>query len=108
MEWRPCPRCDSELDTGSGSCPVCLWEPVPQVVVAPEPDIPYLERYRGTRYAVASARPRRRFIVISRTRVLVTVGLMAVAALYGAIVMVSDTRAGQDQPPAPPGLVLIR
>lgn len=109
VEWRPCPRCETELDPDSGHCPVCLWDPaVSEVVVPAEPQVPYLEKYRGTQYAGASATPQRPLIALSRTRVLVTLGVMAVALLYGALVMVADMRAGADRPAVPLVLLLAR
>jgi hypothetical protein len=38
----------------------------------------------------------------------VAIGLVAVVVLSGALMMVSDMRAGQDDPAAPPVLLLTR
>jgi hypothetical protein len=110
VEWRPCPRCDTELDPDSGICPACLYDPAKADAAVPDPtpQIPFLEQYAGTPFAEASTPPHRPLITLSRTRVLVAVALMAVAVLYGSLVMVSDTRAREDHPAAPLGLVLTR
>lgn len=110
MELRPCPRCETDLDATSGICPACVYDPAVDEVVAtePEPEIPYLEKYRGTHYAEASAIPHRPLIALSRTRILVAIGLMAVVALYWALMMVSDMRAGEDHPAAPLVVLLAR
>lgn len=110
MEWRPCPRCETELDHDSGICPACLYDPAEAQAAVPDPapQVPFLEQYRGTPFAEASTPPHQPLITLRRARVLVAVALMAVAVLYGSLVMVSDMRAREDHPAAPLSVVLTR
>lgn len=105
MGWQFCPRCESQLNEATLTCPSCHWDatafrPLPDTEPAP----PYLEKYRGTIYAEGSIPPHAPAIAIGRTRVLVVTALLVVVALYGSMMVLVDANAHQDRPAAVPGL----
>ena len=86
-----CPECETDLDGNTGICPACRWDPRAATDVratsATKPtEISLTERYRGTAYDfVLQSDAASHQAGISRGRVLVIVGLIGGAALYGAV-----------------------
>ena len=102
MNWRFCPRCETQLDDETGICPACRWDPLD---VQPEPErqpTSLVERYRGTEYdshLLAEATMRSRAASTGpRGRTYLMVGLLVVLALYSALIGWSMTQDGVDRP----------
>ena len=90
VEWQFCPRCETQMQGEVPTCPACGYDPSdvePQTVA--DDGVSYSQKYRDLTFvaAVEASRPRQR---IGRTRVLVTVGLLAIAALYASMMVISD------------------
>lgn len=92
VEWHFCPRCETELDI-SMACPACFYDGLIDLPAdSPGPLVPYVMQYAGTAYAWASTPPRRPLVKVSRTRALVAVAVLGVAALYGSILALADVQ----------------
>ena len=84
-----CPECETELDQASGICPACRWDRstvAPQSAAGPQPSASISDRYRGTPYDSSwDAMVANHSAGISRGRVIVIAGLLAVVGIYGVI-----------------------
>ena len=85
-----CPECETELDITTGICPACRWDPmVARTLQEPlqqqEPEMSLTERYRGTRFDVASQQAAVQDHHVSRGRVFVLVARTAGVFLYGGV-----------------------
>ncbi|MEX1334395.1 MAG: hypothetical protein AB1Z66_03760 [Candidatus Limnocylindrales bacterium] len=85
-----CPECETELDITTGICPACRWDPmVARTITQPqaesEPTMSLTERYRGTRFDVASQQAMIEDHGVSRGRVFVLMALVAGVFLYGGV-----------------------
>jgi len=95
VEWHLCPRCETELDI-SLACPACPYDATVDRPPDPlGPLVPNVKQYAGTAYAWASTPPRRPSVTIGRTRALVATALLAVAALYGSILVLADVQRNE-------------
>ena len=90
-----CPECETDLDSATGICPACRWDPQGAIETSgfriisttQATEMSLTERYRGTAYdfstlSAAVGGPR---AGVSRARTLVIIGLVGAAVLYGAI-----------------------
>jgi hypothetical protein len=86
-----CPQCETDLDPRTGACPACRWSPFTHPSLTPsEPrsTMSLTERYRGTQWESPLAPyPVSESSSISRGRVFVLVALVALAAVYGVIMV---------------------
>ena len=104
MNWHFCPHCETQLDDETFICPACRWDPLAvEPVSEPEPKTSLIERYRGTQYDSSAyegtvALTERPSSVAGRARTVVMVGLLAIAGLYGSMMLYSDLQSRHDQP----------
>jgi hypothetical protein len=86
-----CPECETDLDGNTGICPACRWDPLTATDMRTASaiktaEMSLTERYRGTAYdLVLQSDAASHQTGVSRGRVLVIVGLIGGAALYGAV-----------------------
>ena len=85
-----CPECETELDITTGICPACRWDPMIARIISrpamePEPEMTLTERYRGTRFDVASQEAAVDEGHVSRGRLFVLMALAAGVFLYGGV-----------------------
>ncbi len=65
---------------------------------SPEPELPYVDRFRGTEFEGVPVPARGPILTLGRGRVLVAGALLAIVALYGSMVMLADIQARTDRP----------
>jgi hypothetical protein len=90
-----CPECETDLDSATGICPACRWDPesaietsgVRVIRTTTTPELSLTERYRGTAYdfSTLSGALGESGTGISRVRTLVIIGLIGAAVLYGTV-----------------------
>ncbi|CAN5492842.1 hypothetical protein BH24CHL9_BH24CHL9_05810 [soil metagenome] len=85
-----CPECETELDQATGICPACRWDPYSAATrtnATSQTGSSISERYRGTPYDASwdGAVVHHSSSGISRGRVIVIAGLLAVVGFYGII-----------------------
>jgi hypothetical protein len=90
-----CPECETDLDSATGICPACRWDPesaiqtsgVRVIRTTATPELSLTERYKGTAYdfSTFSSALGESGTGISRARTLVIIGLIGAAVLYGAV-----------------------
>lgn len=103
MGWQFCPRCESQLDEETLTCPSCTWDAKAfRPISEPEPEISFIEKYNGTPYLAPAPRPP--IMALGRTRILVLSALLAVAALYGSMMIMVDSQSRTDRPATVHGL----
>lgn len=110
MDWHFCPHCETQLDAETFICPACRWDPLAATGAAPDAPPPSLvERYRGTEYdhgawdsnaASAILAPQATTHARNRVRTILMVGLLALAGLYGAMVVYTNLPNDQVPPAA--------
>ncbi|MEO7118590.1 MAG: hypothetical protein ABIZ34_06430 [Candidatus Limnocylindrales bacterium] len=87
-----CPRCETELLGTPGVCPACGYdESIDGAPATPADPRPYTERYRTSTTVVAQ--PAARLATFPRTRLMIVAALLAVAALYASLMLVTDVDA---------------
>jgi len=85
-----CPDCETALDQHSGICPACGWDPILSVqpMYGGEPDGTHADRYSATDLEAGWSTTAAARAPISRSRAVVLVGLVAMAALYAIVLTV--------------------
>jgi hypothetical protein len=89
-----CPLCDTRLDPASGECPACHWQAANLIVTrtpASVPPVSLTERYRGTEWdsTLGQEDLLRPHVEggFPRARIMLVVGIVAAATVYGTIVV---------------------
>jgi len=78
MGHQSCPRCETQLDAVALTCPACAYD---AMLVEPEPELPYVDRFRGTEFEGVPVPARSPILTLGRGRVLVAGALLAIVAL---------------------------